>query len=149
MNLREQVQKKSVEELLRYERGTANVAMRLGKTFIGLKIASNFKKVLVSYPMETIKQGWLSDAEEFGFDISNITFTTHLSLFKHNLLEFDCVILDEIHDISIANWEFISSNIPKKLYGLTATPPNRGEKNNILIFIVLLDIQNLWMKLQA
>ena len=123
MNFREQVQKESVKELLRYERGTANVAMRLGKTLVGLKIASNFKKVLVSYPIETIKKGWLSDAEEFGFDISHITFTTHLSLSKHNLSEFDCVILDEIHDISIANWEFISLNIPKRLYGLTATPP--------------------------
>lgn len=94
MNFREQVQKESVKELLRYERGTANVAMRLGKTLVGLKIASNFKKVLVSYPIETIKKGWLSDAEEFGFDISHITFTTHLSLSKHNLSEFDCVILD-------------------------------------------------------
>jgi superfamily II DNA or RNA helicase len=122
--------------------------MRLGKTLVGLKIASNFKKVLVSYPIETIKQGWLSDAEEFGFDISHITFTTHLSLSKHNLSDFDCIIIDEAHDISVANWEFISKNLPKRLYGLTATPPNRGEKNNILIFIVPLDIQNLWMKLQ-
>lgn len=31
MDFREQIQKESVEELLRYERGTANVAMRLGK----------------------------------------------------------------------------------------------------------------------
>ena len=94
MNLREQVQKESVEELLRYERGTANIAMRLGKTFVGLKIASNFKRVLVSYPIKTIKKGWLSDAKEFGFDISNITFTTHLSLSKYNLIEFDLVIVD-------------------------------------------------------
>jgi superfamily II DNA or RNA helicase len=132
MNLREQVQKEAVEELLIYERGTANVAMRLGKTLIGLKIASKFKKVLVSYPIETIKQGWLSDAEEFKFDISHITFTTHLSLSKHNLSDFDCVVLDEIHDISIANWEYISKNLPKRLYGLTATPPNRGEKKQYL-----------------
>ncbi len=38
MNFREQIQKEAVEELLIYEKGTANVAMRLGKTFIGLKI---------------------------------------------------------------------------------------------------------------
>ena len=132
MNFREQIQKEATETLLKFDCGTANVAMRLGKTLIGLKIASNFKKVLVSYPIETIKEGWTSDAEEFGFDISNITFTTHLSLSKHNLKKFDCVILDEIHDISIANWDYISSNLPKKLYGLTATPPNRGEKKQYL-----------------
>jgi superfamily II DNA or RNA helicase len=125
---RKEIQNDAVNELLKHKSGTANVAMRLGKTILGLKIASNFNKVLVSYPIETIKQGWLSDAEEFGFDISNTTFTTHLSLKKHNLFEFDCVILDEIHEISIANFEYISSNIPKRLYGLTATPPNRGEK---------------------
>ena len=132
MNFREKIQKEAVETLLNFDKGTANVAMRLGKTLIGLKIASNFKKVLVSYPIEAIKNGWLSDSKEFGFDVSNITFTTHLSLSKHNLKEFDCVILDEAHDISIANWDYISSNMPKKLYGLTATPPNRGEKKQYL-----------------
>ena len=132
MNLREQVQKESVEKLLRYERGTANVAMRLGKTFIGLKIASNFKQVLVSYPIDGIKKGWVSDAEEFGFDISNITFTTHLSLTKHDLSQFDCIILDELHDISINNWDYISLSNYKRLYGLTATPPNRGEKKSYI-----------------
>lgn len=91
---RKEIQNDAVNELLKHKSGTANVAMRLGKTILGLKIASNFNKVLVSYPIETIKQGWLSDAEEFGFDVSNITFTTHLSLKKHNLFEFDCVILD-------------------------------------------------------
>ena len=85
MNFREQVQKEANEILLKFDCGTANVAMRLGKTVLGLKIASNFNKVLVSYPIETIKDGWLSDSKEFGFDISNITFTTHLSLSKHNL----------------------------------------------------------------
>lgn len=128
LQFRQDLQENAVSTIIKYNNGTLVLPMRSGKTFIGLKIASSFKKVLVSYPIETIKKGWLSDAEEFEFDISHITFTTHLSLSKHNLSEFDCVILDEIHDISIANWEFISSNIPKTLYGLTATPPNRGEK---------------------
>jgi len=94
MNFREQVQKEASETLLKFDCGTANVAMRLGKTLIGLKIASNFKKVLVSYPIETIKKGWISDAQEFGFDISHVIFTTHLSLSKHDLSQFDCIILD-------------------------------------------------------
>lgn len=132
LQFRQDLQEKAVSTILKYSNGTLVLPMRSGKTILGLKIASNFNKVLVSYPIETIKQGWLSDAEEFGFDISNTTFTTHLSLKKHNLFEFDCVILDEIHEISIANFEYISSNIPKRLYGLTATPPNRGEKKQYL-----------------
>ena len=125
---RKDLQEKAVSTIIKYNNGTLVLPMRSGKTLVGLKIASNFKKVLVSYPIETIKQGWLSDAEEFGFDISNTTFTTHLSLSKHDLSDFDCIIIDEAHDISVANWEFISKNLPKRLYGLTATPPNRGEK---------------------
>ena len=125
---RKDLQEKAVSTIIKYNNGTLVLPMRSGKTLVGLKIASNFKKVLVSYPIETIKQGWLSDAEEFGFDVSNITFTTHLSLSKHDLSDFDCIIIDEAHDISVANWEFISKNLPKRLYGLTATPPNRGEK---------------------
>lgn len=132
MNFREQVQKEASETLLKFDCGTANVAMRLGKTVLGLKIASNFNKVLVSYPIDGIKKGWISDAEEFEFDISNITFTTHLSLTKHDLSQFDCVILDELHDISINNWEFIAASKYKKLYGLTGTPPNRGEKKSYM-----------------
>lgn len=45
MDFREQIQKEAVNELLKHNSGTANIAMRLGKTFVGLKIASNFKKV--------------------------------------------------------------------------------------------------------
>ena len=45
MNFREQIQKEATETLLKFDCGTAFVAMRLGKTLIGLKIASNFKKV--------------------------------------------------------------------------------------------------------
>lgn len=132
MNFREQIQKEATETLLKFDCGTANVAMRLGKTLIGLKIASNFKKVLVSYPIETIKKGWISDAQEFGFDISHVIFTTHLSLSKHDLSQFDCIILDELHDVSINNWNYIASSSWHKLYGLTATPPNRGEKKQYL-----------------
>ena len=132
MNFREQIQKEATETLLKFDCGTANVAMRLGKTLIGLKIASNFKKVLVSYPIETIKKGWISDAQEFGFDISHVIFTTHLSLSKHDLSQFDCIILDELHDVSINNWNYIALSTYKKLYGLTATPPNRGEKKSYM-----------------
>ena len=132
MNFREQVQKEASETLLKFDCGTANVAMRLGKTVLGLKIASNFNKVLVSYPIDGIKKGWISDAEEFEFDISNITFTTHLSLTKHDLSQFDCIILDELHDISINNWNYIALSTYKRLYGLTATPPNRGEKKSYM-----------------
>ena len=132
LQFRQELQENAVSTILKYNNGTLVLPMRSGKTFVGLKVASNFKKVLVSYPIDGIKKGWISDAEEFGFDISNITFTTHLSLSKHNLSQFDCIILDELHDISINNWNYIALSTYKRLYGLTATPPNRGEKKSYM-----------------
>jgi superfamily II DNA or RNA helicase len=132
MNFREEVQKEATETLLKHDSGTANISMRLGKTFVGLRLASHFKKVLVSYPLENIQKGWLSDAEKFNFDISNITFTNHRSFSKYNLEDFDCIILDEVQDFSIANWQHVESQSFKRLYALTATPPNRGEKRQYL-----------------
>ncbi len=38
----------------------------------------------------------------------------------------------ELHDFSISNWEFLSLSNYKRLYGLTATPPNRGEKKSYM-----------------
>lgn len=126
------VQKEAVETLLTYNRGTANIAMRLGKTLIGLTIASKFDRVLVSYPNLSILDSWLSDAEKFGINIKNITFTTNRSLHKHNMRYYDAVIIDEIHDLSENQWIEVSKQLPNKLYGLTGTPPNRGVKADFL-----------------
>ena len=45
MNFREQVQKEAVSTIIKYNNGTLVLPMRSGKTFVGLKIASNFKKL--------------------------------------------------------------------------------------------------------
>ena len=49
-DFRELVQKEAVETALKHKAGTLDITMRLGKTLIGIRIAFNFKKVLVSYP---------------------------------------------------------------------------------------------------
>ena len=128
MDFREQVQKEAVETLLKHGNGTGNISMRLGKTKIGLDISSNYKKVIVSYPNKTIKESWVNDAQKFNIDISKITFTTHLSLYKYNLEEFDCLIIDEIHSFSDQNWSNLAGTSLTTIYGLTATPPQSWNK---------------------
>lgn len=129
---REKIQEEAESTLLSFKRATANITMRLGKTKIGLNIASKFKKVIVSYPNISILDSWKKDAETFRINIDHITFTTHRSLKKHNLQEYDCLIIDEIHDLSENQWMDLQSDIPNKLYGLTGTPPIKGEKAEYL-----------------
>jgi hypothetical protein len=127
-NFREQIQQEAYDIGLVYNQACLVLPMRSGKTKVGLRLAKNYDKVLVSYPNKSILLGWQEDAIKFNIDINHVTFTTHVSLNKHNLNDYDLVILDEIHDVSIDKWSYIAVNIPKKLIGLTGTPPNKGEK---------------------
>ena len=119
--MREQIQDEAVEALFKARSGTAAVAVRTGKTLIGLRLAEKFQSVLVSYPNLTIRQSWFDDAKKFGIDIGHITFTTHLSLEKHDPNDFDVVIADEIDQVSLNQWEYLKEY--KRIKGLTGTPP--------------------------
>ncbi len=129
---RNQVQDEAFELSKEYNSGTYSIAMRLGKTCLGLRIANRFNKVLVSYPNQPIRNSWEEDSIKFSIPIENITFTTHLSLIKHNLTDFDCVILDEIDQVSVEKWKYIEENLPKRLFGLTGTPAKFGEKKSYM-----------------
>lgn len=129
---RENIQDEAIKVALSNKYGSLSLPMRAGKTRIGLEIANQFNKVLVSYPNKSIYNSWKDDSEKFGIDISNIPFTTHKSLSKHDLKSYDCVIIDEIHDISINQWLYIEENLPVRMYGLSGTLPDRGEKLDYL-----------------
>lgn len=131
-SLREIIQEEAVIAASNNNYGTIDVAVRVGKTLIGLKIASKFKKCLISIPNKSIKSSWDNDSVEFNMSLSHCTFTTHVSLKKHNLDEYDIVILDEIQDISQTQWEYLVNNLPNRMYGLTGTPPVRGIKKKYL-----------------
>lgn len=92
--MRDIIQEEAVETALKHEHGSIGLPMRSGKTKIGLDIAKNFKKVLVSYPNQPIFNSWMEDSNKFAIPVDNVTFTTHISLNKHDLKSFDCVILD-------------------------------------------------------
>jgi len=127
-NFREIVQREAVEVALSKTCGLLDITMRLGKTLIGLRLASNFKKVLVSYPNVKIQDSWIKDSVKFGININHIDFTTHRSIVKKNLSLYDCIILDEIQDVSENQWNYIALSTYSRLYGLSGTPPNKGEK---------------------
>lgn len=126
-SFREEVQQEALSALLSVKSGTIDVSMRLGKTLVLIRLASTFNKVLIAYPNKTILQGYLKDSKEFNINISHIVFTTFMSLNKHDLQDYDAVILDEVHSVSLNLWEYIYYNEPKRLFGATGTLPT-GDK---------------------
>lgn len=132
IELRNKIQEEAISKALHNQYGTIVCPVRTGKTLIGLRIAQNYRKVLVSYPNRSIYESWKDDSRKFNINDDHITYTTHLSLSKHNLSDFDIVILDELHSVSISQINTILENIPKRMIGLTATPSNFGEKASFM-----------------
>ena len=133
--MREQIQKEAVEAALKNNCGTLAIPVRSGKTKIGLEIAKNFKKTLVSYPNKSIRNSWESDAKKFNYSLNNIDFTTHISFNKHDLISYDCIIIDEIDQFSENQWDefiYIIGDNFNRLYGLTGTPPTKGIKKKFI-----------------
>lgn len=130
--MREIIQNQAIEAGITNKYCTLVLPIRAGKSKVGIEIAKNYNKVLVSYPNETIFSSWKETSEKFGLSIENITFTTHLSINKFDLSEFDLVIIDELHSFSEANIEFFVENLPKRAIGLTGTPSDIGIKKSFI-----------------
>jgi superfamily II DNA or RNA helicase len=100
----------------------------VGKTLVGLKHMEHnttpLMRILVVAPKKSIFQSWKDDAETFNMQeqLSRITFTTYLSLNKHNPGDFDAVYLDEAHSLLDSHRGFLQL-YKGKILGLTGTPP--------------------------
>lgn len=127
-DFREKVQNEILEIEKLHNKCSFDVSVRLGKTYCMLNIAKRFNRVIVSYPNEPIYNSWILDADKFGIDISNITFTTNISLNKHDLKQYDCLICDEFDTLSVNNLEYIVQNMPENVKMFSGTPPINGDK---------------------
>ena len=131
MTKREQIQKDALTVALNNKRCSLGISMGVGKTLIGLKYYDHFRgldkevRVLVVAPKLSIFDSWKNDAEKFGIDISNIKFTTYLSLNKEDPFYYDLVILDECHSLLDSHLNFLGA-YNHRILGLTGTPPRHG-----------------------
>ena len=78
---------------------------RFGKIRTTINILKKMKpdcNILIAYPDKKIQQSWIEDFEEMNYVNENISYTTHLSIHKFTSIEFDIVIIDEIHLLSEA-----------------------------------------------
>jgi superfamily II DNA or RNA helicase len=128
MTLRDEKQKEFAEKWIRNGKfGILNLCPRFGKIRTTINILNlaypKHATVLIAYPDNKIKDSWIADFVIMGYSNPNITYTTHLSMWKYEDKVFDLVVIDEIHLLSEAQIEsaktLLQSN--KNVLGLTGT----------------------------
>jgi superfamily II DNA or RNA helicase len=102
---RDEIQEEALSKTEDKQRCTLVLGTGVGKTLIGLKHmqknTTSLMKVLVVAPKKSIFTSWTDDAKKFNLEhlLDRITFSTYLSLNKHNPNEYDAVYLDECHSL--------------------------------------------------
>ena len=112
--------------------GILNLCPRFGKIYTTINIIEKLKpkSILIAYPDNKIKASWQTDFEKRGYDDSNVTYTTHLSLKKYTENMYDLVVIDEIHLLSEAQIEAAGEllEINLNVLGLTGTMTSWTER---------------------
>ena len=127
---REKIQKEALEISLKHRRCGLGISMGVGKTRVAIQhIIKNYNNeinVLVATPTKTIKQSWLDELKKMDQEnlLDHITFSTYLSINKHNPKKYTIVYLDECHSLLPSHTEFLDE-FDGKIIGLTGTPPVR------------------------
>lgn len=132
MTTRSDIQNKVLDILKDVNRGTVALSGSGGKTLIGLKhmdsVQSGHFKFLVVAPKKSIFESWKDEAIKFKLEylLSDITFSTYLSLSKQDINSYDVIYLDECHSLTLT-CNSILSKFKGKIIGLTGTPPTNSK----------------------
>ena len=107
MSLRDTRQLEFANIWLKTQFGILYLCPRFGKIKTTIECLKRMKKtkILIVYPIETIKKSWEDDFIAWKFTPDKVTYCTTASLWKlaENPKHFDLVILDEIQMFSPAN----------------------------------------------
>ena len=136
---RNDIQKKALKATENKIKCSVVLGTGVGKTMVGLnhmnKLSTDLTRVLVVAPKKSIFQSWKDDALKFsmGHLLQRITFTTYLSLNKHNTNDYQLVYLDEVHSLLDSHKEFLEK-YKGRILGLTGTPPKykNSEKGRLV-----------------
>ncbi len=127
---RKEVQDKALEVLLQNDRCGLGISMGVGKTRIAINhMIENFNPLvqyLIVAPKKSVLKAWTDEFSKMERqDMTDyVTFTTYLSLNKHNPNDYDIVYLDECHSLLNSHDTFLSE-FSGNIVGLTGTPPER------------------------
>lgn len=128
---KDRIQAQALEAIGNKANAAVEISMGVGKTVLGLKhMVKNYSDVasfLVVAPRTKIFTSWEDDAQGFDLEylLSHITFSTYLSLTKHNPSDYDVIYLDECHSLkeSHSDWLKEFEETGGKIIGLTGTYP--------------------------
>lgn len=139
MITRDLIQHQALKEAMQFKRSGLQLATGAGKTKVGLDYISvlpDTHKVLVVAPKVDIFKSWIDDAKKFEVEelLERITFSTYLSLTKHDPEEYDILILDEAHSLKATALPFLIK-YRGRILGLTGTPPKylTSEKGQLMM----------------
>lgn len=130
MTHREVVQKDALSIATQHARCGLAVSMGVGKTRIAIKHFQKyydpFIKALIVIPKLSVKEAWIAELKKMNLEQleKHFTFTTYLSINKHNPMEYQIVYLDECHSLLDNHRPFLSA-FNGRILGLTGTPPVR------------------------
>jgi len=136
---RQEIQDEALKATEGKQKCTIVLGTGVGKTLVGLKHMekhySPLQSILIVAPKLSIISSWRYEAEKFGLSkvLENATFSTYLSLNKHNPNDFDAVYFDEVHSLLDSHRSFLD-NYAGRVLGLTGTPPKHknSEKGRIV-----------------
>jgi superfamily II DNA or RNA helicase len=136
---RQEIQDEALKATEGKQKCTIVLGTGVGKTLVGLKHMEKYysplQSILIVAPKLSIISSWRYEAEKFGLSkvLENATFSTYLSLNKHNPNDFDAVYFDEVHSLLDSHRSFLD-NYAGRVLGLTGTPPKHknSEKGRIV-----------------
>ena len=136
---REEIQAEALRATVGVKSAGLGLATGVGKTLVGLSYLKRemtpLKTALIVAPSRSIFTTWNTEAVKFKMQgvMTNVRFSTYLSLNKHDPLEYDVVILDECHSLKYSHHKFLDE-FCGKILGLTGTPPKdtRSEKGKMV-----------------
>jgi len=128
---RDEIQEEALAQVVPKHHAGIGVSMGVGKTLIGLRYLDSIEnktlyphRVLIVAPKVSIFKSWTDDAVKFGLEhvLTSATFSTYISLPKHDPTKYDVIILDECHSLLYTHQKFLAL-YKGRILGLTGTPP--------------------------
>lgn len=118
-------------------KGTALLCTGAGKSKVGIDIINKYKgNWLIVVPTIKLKErGWKDEFTKWNLLklYNNLNICCYDSLKKEDLNNYNGIILDEVHNITINNIQpFKNHHVRLKILCLTATEPREDEKKHIL-----------------
>ena len=133
--LRDQRQQEFADKWLERHHGILHLCPRFGKikTSITIMEALSNPRTLIIYPIETIRKSWEEDLVKWSYTApQQVSYSTTASLWKlvGQELDYEFIIVDEIHLLSPANIEelkAIMAQLKVPVLGLSGTISDRTE----------------------